>query len=154
MCLYLKDIAGIFNTKDIFEYVNKKLEEGVWSEVFLEILDCENACWVEISALFEKHLKEVGGNLPDLETSVQRLVEYHVTKISLGHVVPYEQFKIMLHEIDAYDFYSKTKDFVGDDLGIHHMYGWYYEDYATVVEVNQGILEGAKEWVSNFAQKY
>ena len=147
-------VAGIFHTKDILEYVDAKLNEGIWSEVFLEIMDCENNGWADISLLFEKYLKEIGVTLPDLETAVRRLVEYHIIKIYSGNVVPYEQFKVMLQEIDAYDYFSKTKNYVGDDLGIHRMYGWYYEDCATVHEVNQGILEGAIEWVSNYGKTH
>ena len=147
-------VAGIFHTKDILEYVNTKLKEGVWSEVFLEILDSENDGWPDISRLFEKYLEEIGVSLPDLETSIRRLVDYHITKIAECGVNPYEQFRVMLQEIDAYDYYSKTTNYVGDDLGIHHMYGWYYEDCATVNEVNQGILSGAIEWVSKYAKKH
>ena len=152
MLIVERYVAGIFHTEEILAYVDAKLNEGVWSEVFLEILDCEYEGWADISLLFEKYLTEIGIDIPDLETAVRRLVEYHIATIASGVVISYEQFKIMLQEIDAYDYFSKTKNYVGDDLGIHHMYGWYYEDCATVHEVNQGILEGAKEWVSKYAK--
>jgi hypothetical protein len=152
--LAIKYAAGILHTKDILEYVNSQLDKGTWADVFLEILDCDPKGWEDISALFEKYLNEMGVLIPTLEEAVRELVEHHVLLIASGTVTPCVQFKKLLEEIDNYDFYSKTQDYVGDDLGIHPMYGWYYEDYCKVDQINQGILEESKVWVSKYAKKH
>ncbi len=150
----IKYAAGILHTKDIFEYVKSQLDKGTWSDVILDILDCDPKGWVSISALFEKYLAEIGVMIPTLEEAVRELVEHHVLLIASGTVTPCVQFKKLLEEIDNYDYYSKTQDYVGDDLGIHQMYGWYYEDYCTVDQINQGILEESKVWMSKYAKKH
>ncbi|MCL6414074.1 hypothetical protein MIB92_00290 [Aestuariirhabdus sp. Z084] len=146
--------AGILHTDDILEFVNTKLDAGAWSDVFLEILDYDPKSWVGISELFEKYLKEREVNLPSLEEAVRYLVEHHVKLIASGSVEPCGQFRKMLQEIDGYDYYSKTKDYVGDDLGIHVMYGWYYEDYCSVEEINRGIFNESQVWVSKYSKKH
>jgi hypothetical protein len=55
--LAVKYAAGILHAKDILEYVNSQLDKGTWSDVFLEMLDCDPKGWASISALFEKYLK-------------------------------------------------------------------------------------------------
>lgn len=152
--LAIKYAAGILHTKDILEYVNTQLDKSSWSDVFLEILDCDPKGWVSISILFEKHLKEIGVVIPSLEDAVKCLVEHHVVLISSGTVTPYSQFKKLLEEIDNYDYYSKTQNYVGDNLGIHQMYGWYHEDYCTVGQTNKGIFDESKIWVSKYAKKH
>ncbi|EON88682.1 hypothetical protein [Plesiomonas shigelloides] len=151
--LAIKYAAGILHTKDILEHVNSQLDKGTWSDVFLEILDCDPNGWVGISALFEKYLNEIGVLIPTLEEAVSELVEHHVLLIASGTVTPCVQFKKLLEEIDNYDYYSKTQDYVGDELGIHQMYGWYYDDCCTVDQINQGILTESKVWVSKYARK-
>ncbi len=151
--LAVKYAAGVLHTEDILEYVNGQLDKGTWSDVFLEILDCDPKSWSDISGLFEKYLKEVGVTLPSLEEAVRNLVEHHVALIASGSVTPCDQFRKMLQEIDNYDYYSKTQDYVGDDLGIHRMYGWFYENYYTVDQINHGILEESKVWMSKYAKK-
>jgi hypothetical protein len=34
------------------------------------------------------------------------------------------------------------------------MHGWYYEDYCTVDQINKGMLEESKVWVSKYAKKH
>ncbi len=152
--LAIKYAAGILHTKDIIEHVNSQLDKGIWSDVFLEILDCDPKGWGCISTLFEKYLKEIGVLIPTIEEAARELVEHHVLLIASGTVMPCVQFKKLLEEIDNYDYYSKTKDYLGDNLGIHQMYGWYYEDYCTVDQINQGILEASKVWVTTYAKKH
>ena len=149
-----KYAAGILNTEDIIEFVNMKLDAGEWSDTFLDILDYDPKSWVGISELFENYLKEEGFYLPSLEEAVRYLVAHHINLIASGSVEPCSQFRKMLQEIDSYDYYSKTKDYVGDDLGIHVMYGWYYEDYCSVEKINQGIFNESKVWVSKYAKKH
>lgn len=146
--------AGILYTDDILSFVNQQLDAGRWSDIFLEIIDQQPKVWVVISKLFEKYLREQQVYLPSLEEAVRYLVEYHITKIASGKVTPYDQFKEMLQEIEGYDYYSKTEKYVGDDLGVHVMYGWYYEDYCSEGEVNRGILNESKVWMSKYAKKH
>lgn len=152
--LAIKYAAGILYTQDILGYVNAQLDKGEWSGVFLEILDCDPKGWVSISTLFEKYLKERSVAIPALEDAVRSLVKHHVILIASGTVTPCEQFRKLLEEIDNYDYYSKTQDYVGDNLGIHQMYGWYYEDYCTVDQINEGIFEESSVWVSKYAKEY
>ncbi|MDX1538364.1 MAG: hypothetical protein R3187_11695 [Arsukibacterium sp.] len=152
--LAVKYAAGILHTNDILEYVNSQLDKGIWSDVFLEIIDCEPKVWLSISTLFEKYLKEIGVLIPTLEEAARELVEHHVLLIASGKVTPSVHFRKLLEEIDNYDYYSKTKDYLGDNLGIHQMYGWYYADCCTADEINQGILDASKVWVSKYAKKH
>ncbi|BAJ01650.1 hypothetical protein [Shewanella violacea] len=148
--LAIKYAAGLLHTNDILEYVNAQLDNGVWSDVFLEILDCDPKGWGDISELFEKYLKEIGKVVPNLEDAVRSLVEHHVELIASGTVIPYEQFRKLLDDIDSYDYYGKTLEYVGDNLGIHHMYGWYHEDYSTADQINEGILKESRVWVAKY----
>jgi len=152
--LAIKYAAGILHTNEILEYVNSQLDKGIWSDVFLEILDCEPKVWLSISALFEKYLKEIGVLIPTLEEAAKELVEHHVLIIASGKATPSVHFRKLLDEIDNYDYYSKTKDYLGDNLGIAEMIGWYYADCCTADEINQGIFEACKVWVSKFAKKH
>jgi hypothetical protein len=152
--LAIKYAAGILHTKDIHEYVNAQLDKGEWSDVYLEILDCDPKCSGDTSTLFEKYLKEIGVVIPTLEDAIRSLVRYHIVLIASGTVDPCKQFTKLLEEIDNYDYYSKTQVYVGDNLGIHEMYGWYYEDYASIDQTNKGIFEESKIWVSKYAKEH
>ena len=152
--LAIKYAAGLLHTKDVLEHVNTQLDRGVWSDVFLEILDCDPKGWGDISELFEKYLKDIGKVVPGLEEAVRSLVEYHVTLIASGTVAPNKQFRKLLDDIDGYDYYSKTQKYLGDNLGIHNMYGWYHADYSTADQINDGILKESKLWVANYAEKH
>ena len=111
--LAIKYAAGILHTKDIIEHVNSQLDKGIWSDVFLEILDCDPKGWGCISTLFEKCLKEIGVLIPTIEEAARELVEHHVLLIASGTVIPRVQFKKLLEEIDNYDYYSKKKTISG-----------------------------------------
>lgn len=152
--LAIRYAAGILHTKDILEYVNAQLDKGEWSDVYLEILDCDPKGWICTSTLFEKYLKEIGVVIPTLEDAVRSLVRYHIVLIASGTVTPCEQFRELLEEIANYDYYSKTQNYVGDNLGIHQMYGWYYEDDCSIEQINKGIFEASKIWVSKYAKEH
>lgn len=147
-------IAGKLDTEDLVEFANGKLADGVYSDHFLSILDETPKIWVPISDHFEEAVKEMGCEMPSFDDAIWRLVKYHITLISKGSVSPTKQFREMLNDIEGFSLHDGIKEYVGDNIGISRMYGWYHEDYCSIEETDAGIFEESLKWVLEYGEKH
>lgn len=149
-----KYVVGLIDSSAIIKYVDDQLTNGIYLEEYLEILDINPKGWTQISETFERSLKVSGYTIPSLEEAVMQLIEHHMRLIASGNCEPSLQFGKLLSEIERYNYCNKTKDFVGDNIGIHKMYSWYYEDECSVARINEGIFNESKVWLSTYASKH
>ncbi len=147
-------VVGLVDSSSIIKYVDDQLVNGIYLDEYLEILDLNPKSWTQISELFERSLKVSGHKIPSLEEAVMLLIEHHMRLIASGNCEPSMQFGKLLSEIEKYNYHNKTKDYVGDNIGIHKMYGWYYEDECSVTKINEGIFNESKVWLSTYASKH
>ncbi|MFV1922534.1 MAG: hypothetical protein ACMZ63_08025 [Methylotenera sp.] len=151
----IKYVTGTLSAEDILAFVNAQLEKGVWSETFLEIMDFDSQSYSgHIFALFEEYLRETLKEIPTMEEAVNALLYHHLSLIVAGKVNPYKEFGKLLLAIENYDYYNKTEHYVGDSLGIVHIYGWYHDDYSSPTQVENGILKESKIWLSSYAKNH
>lgn len=149
-----KYVVGRLDTRDLVEFANDKLSKGVYSDHLLNILDETPQVWVAISNHFEEAVVEMGYEIPSFNNAIWGLVKHHITMISEGNVRPTKQFREMLNDIEQFSLHKGIKEYVGDNIGISRMYGWYHEDYCSIEETDAGIFEESLKWLIEYGEKH
>ena len=146
-----KYVAGACETDDLINYANCKLDNGVYSDGLLDIIDAEPKCWGIVSSLFEKLIDQ----LPSFEDSINLIIKYHLKLIASEKIDPFIQFWQLLDDINNFDLHENVTKYVGDSVGIEHLYGLYYarddldlNDNDGVVEIGVLMQEESKKWLS------
>ncbi|AYM86611.1 hypothetical protein [Pseudoalteromonas agarivorans] len=146
-----KYVAGACETDDLINYANCKLDNGVYSDGLLDIIDAELKCWGIVSSLFEKLIDQ----LPSFEDSINLIIKYHLKLIASEKIDPFIQFRQLLDDINNFDLHENVTKYVGDSVGIEHLYGLYYarddldlNDNDGVVEIGVLMQEESKKWLS------
>jgi hypothetical protein len=146
-----KYVAGACETDDLINYANCKLNNGVYSDGLLDIIDAEPKCWGTVSPLFEKLIAE----LPSFEDSINVIIKHHLKLITNEKTDPFIQFRQLLDDINNFDLHENVTKYVGDNIGIEHLYGLYYarddlevNDNNGVVEIGERMQEESKKWLS------
>ncbi|MBZ6067939.1 hypothetical protein LA374_17235 [Aeromonas schubertii] len=130
-------VAGACDTADLVDYANSKLNNGIYSEGLLDIIDAEPKCWEIVSPLFEKLIPQ----LPSFEDSINLIITYHLKLIASEKVDPFIQFRHLLDEIHNFDLTENITKYVGDNVGIEQLYGLYYARDDLEVNDNYGVTE-------------
>ncbi len=146
--------AGHLKVKDILDYVDSKLAEGLYSDTYIEILDATPQDWDEISKCFEKLILEEKKLIPTLENAAILILESHVKLITLGEVEPFSQFGKLLSDIQFYDYYNKSEKYYGDCIGLQNLYARYHEDCATRDEINNWLIEESENWLTQYSKNH
>ena len=146
-----KYVAGACETDDLINYANYKLNNGVYSDGLLDIIDAEPKCWGIVSPLFERLIAQ----LPSFEDSINLIIKYHLKLIASEKIDPFIQFRQLLDDINNFDLHENVTKYVGDNIGIEHLYGLYYarddldvNDSDGVVEIGVLMQEESKKWLS------
>lgn len=146
-----KYVAGACETDDLINYAHSKLNNGVYSDGLLEIIDAEPKCWEVVSPLFEKLIAQ----FPSFEDSINFIIKYHLKLIASEKIDPFIQFRQLLNDIDNFDLHENVTKYVGDNVGVEHLYGLYYARDDLEVNDNYGVTEIAvqmqdesKKWLS------
>lgn len=140
-------VADKLDAKDLVQFADNKLKQGIFSECLLNILDEEPKFWGSVSVLFEKAVNEFGYKIPSFEEAIWILIKYHITLISQGCISPTKQFREMLNDIDRFDLYKGIKENIGDNIGISQMYSLFREQQHGIVGANLGIYMESLKWV-------
>jgi hypothetical protein len=119
-------VAGAVSTEEIFHFADSKLNSGVYSDYFLEIIDDELQYSESVRPNFEAAILEMKGEIPDFEEAILQVIRFHLQLISDGNVEPFSQIRKMLDDIDEFDLGKNIIKYVGDNVGIEHLYGMYY----------------------------
>lgn len=145
-----KYVAGACDTDDLINYANDKLNNGVYSDELLDIIDAEPKCWDIVSPLFEKLIAQ----LPSFEDSIHLIIKHHLKLIAGEKLDPFIQFRQLLNDIDNFDLHENVTKYVGDNVGIEHLYGFYYardelevNDNYGVIEIGALMQEESKKWL-------
>lgn len=149
-----KYVLSVISTKDIVAFADRKLSEGKYSDTYLDIIDADLKVWSELAPLLEMALKESGLVIPDEEQAVWIMLKYHIGLIESGSVNPKEQFGRLLQDIEKFDLTKGITKYVGDNVGIELMYGWFYEDYESDRAINEGIKSECAKWLELYAAKH
>jgi len=146
-----KYVVSACETDDLINYANYKLNNGVYSDGLLGIIDAEPKCWGIISPLFEKLVAP----LPSFEDAINLIIKYHLKLIASENIDPFIQFRQLLDDISNFDLHENVTKYVGDNVGIEHLYGLYYarddlevNDNNGVVEIGERMQEESKKWLS------
>jgi len=142
-----KYVAGRFGTEELVEFANRKLVSGVYSDYLLAILDESPKIWIAVSEYFERAIDEFGYKIPSFEEAIWKLLRYHISLISTGKVNPVEQFRQLLLDINRFNLHKGINEYVGDNIGIARMYGWFYDDYSSSTEIENGIFTESIKWL-------
>ncbi|WP_421225622.1 hypothetical protein [Aeromonas enteropelogenes] len=149
-----KYILGIIGPKDIVEFADRKLTEGSYSDIYIDILDSEYKTMPDLAPMLEAVWKQPGIIIPDINQAAWTMLRYHLRKIADGTVNPREEFSELLQDIEVFDLTNNITKYVGDNVGIELMYGWYYEDYATDQEINAALKKEAANWIERYGSKH
>lgn len=145
-------VLGRVTSKDIVKYADGKLTEGNYSDAYLNIVDADFKTMAILAPLLEVALKDSGVAVPEFEEAVWVMLRHHIGLIASGEAHPKKQFSILLSDIERFEIHKGIKEYVGDNVGIALLYGWYYEDYATEEEINSELIKESKNWVSRYGQ--
>lgn len=149
-----KYVVSRFETEDLVKFADQKLTAGIYSEHFLSILDEDPKVWDSVSGYFELAVKELGHQIPTFDEAVWILLKYHISLIGKGEVNPTKQFRELLEDISRFDLHKDIKKYVGDNIGISRMYGWYHDDYSSIGAIDAGIFEESIIWLHEYGQKH
>lgn len=146
-----KYVIGACETDDLINYANCKLDNGVYFDELLDIIDAEPKCWEVVSPLFEKLITQ----FPSFEDSINLIIKYHLKLIASEKIDPYIQFRQLLDDINNFDLHENVTKYLGDSVGIEHLYGLYYAKDDLHLNDNDGVVEIAllmqkesKKWLS------
>ena len=145
--------AKKLNTHDLVNFSDEMLSKGVYSENFVEILDAELKAWEPISSLFDMALKSIGYNKPDFNEAIWILTKYHVEIIATGKVDVVEEFSQLLEDISRFDLHKNITHYVGDSIGIAHLYGLYHSNYSFKSEIHGEMVSESKKWLEFYAKQ-
>jgi hypothetical protein len=122
---------GTMNTREMQQLVNKLIDEGIFEDVFLDVIWPEVDTRERVGAAFVRAMRCIGVNIPDYEKAVWDILRYHNLRIARAEVDPLEGTISMINGTYwHYDFHAKTKKYLGDSHGIEKFIGiyWGYDD--------------------------
>ena len=114
------------NTVDLLDFADRKLNEGETSDHLIELLYYKRREWDEIYPCFESAISEIGNGIPSPEKAIFMILRYHINIIANEENNPFDQFKLLLSDIEWFDLHANVTEYVGDAVGIAYLYGLYY----------------------------
>jgi hypothetical protein len=153
---------GNINADKIKSTVDSLLNEGVYSDYFIDIMDSKPARLDEVLPPFIAYLQHEGIPIPIKDDAVGQLIGYHVDRIASGNGDPIKELEELISDVYwDYDFHPHTKKYVGDSHGIEHLVGLYWEYVERNYEISQrksnkftrAIVKCSEEWMKRFANK-
>lgn len=159
-----------FNKHDwhkISEIIDELLNQGIYYEGFENFVGINDAHINREKDLFPAFLsllKKLRLRIPlNQEEAVWIILKKNIQEMlgtSIDPITALQQF--MRHDCHLYDFYSRTKQCVGDSHGIHNLIGiyWSYVDMRENEDINEDTLRqieneiiiSAKEWFSLYGK--
>jgi hypothetical protein len=148
---------------EIQAVVDGLLNEGTYSDDFLEIINSTPACLAEVLPPFLKYLKSLGIYIPSKDEAVWNLIAHHIRKIADKEVPPTDGLTKLIEDVYwDYDFHSSARQYLGDSHGIHCLIGlfWEYDDICDcanekyygkpvtemIEELKLAVIEEARRW--------
>jgi hypothetical protein len=153
---------GNINADKIKLTVDSLLNEGVYSDDFIGIMDSKPARLDEVLPPFIAYLQHEGIPIPTIDDAVWQLIAHHVNRIASGEADPIEELQELISDVYwDYDFHPHTKKYKGDSHGIEYLVGlyWEYEESNHVVspwkgnKLKRAIVKRSEEWMERFANK-
>ncbi len=163
MCNYMNDSNRIFAAKyaarsistwDIVKFADTRLNDGDYSDHYLAILDEDTKVWSTVSPHLEKAFREKGMTIPEFEEAIGILVEHHFRIVVDDCISPRKQIAEMLRDIENFDLHKNINKYVGDNIGISMVYGWFHADCSCTGEIDSSIVRECAEWLSKYGGKH
>lgn len=139
-------VAGRLSTEDLLAFAESKLKSGVYTDEILAVYDAE-PIWEVVSEMFEVMIKSLGHEKPSFEAAIDFLVRYHISQIVYRSANPSQQFELLLRDISGFDLHENIEFFVGDNIGIHKIYGAFHDFYESDSERDFFIFNECKVWL-------
>jgi hypothetical protein len=147
-------VAQSISTGDIVRFAEDRLNEGIFSDHYLAIVDEEIKVWETVSPHLVAVFEENKIRIPTFNEAIWVLIEYHVRIITDGCLSPRKQFGLLLKDIDRFDLQKDITEYVGDNVGISRMYGWYYDDYSGIGKVDNEIYNECQNWLMEYVDNH
>lgn len=162
---------GIAHADEIKSLVNDLLDNEVYSDDFIDILDSNPTRMNEVVAPLTSYLNSIGIRIPNSEQAVWDLIAYHALAIAEGKIDPLKGLNSMIRDVYwNYDFSNSTREYLGDSHGIEQLIGYYwgYEDLVerptevsgngqygddAIVELKKEIKREALQWTELYGSR-
>jgi len=153
---------------EIQNIVDGLLNDSVYADEFLDIIDIKNPSLADVLPPFSKFLEKQGIDVPNKDEAVWQIIEHHIENILNGVSDPLESLCSLIKDVYwDYDFHTPTKEYLGDSHAIQDLIGlyWGYDDMKErpneiscnnkfgvegIAELKKEILISAKEWKEKF----
>lgn len=154
---------GKMNREEICNLLSDLMNLGVYEDEFFDIEDAKTA--LDFTSSAEKLFKKMGFLFQDKDEAIWVILAYHIKKMTNEKSDVFTELQKLIDDVYwNYDFYSKTKKFLGDSHDIQHLIGgyWEYDDIKerfgeticrkedNIEEINnlkQETLKTAKQWL-------
>ena len=135
---------GTLHAEDIQTLVHSLLNEGVFAEEFIGIINANPVTMTEVEQPLIAYLASHGIAIPTKDDAVWTLTRHHISLVLSGEVDPIEQLKAWMDEVYwAYDFDANSQEALGDCRGLEELIGTYWR-YEAMADDPQAIPYGDK----------
>lgn len=167
--LYSFSFFDILDKKKIAECIDLFLENNVYYDEFLELIDNNNTD-ISLSSI-ESILRKMDLFIPkNKEEAIWVILHYHILSIVNGRIDSLIGLEKLMNDVyRKYDFYSSTDKFLGDSHGIESLIGlyWEYEELKerphelsckgkfgieAVAEIRKEIIKSATNWCVEYGK--
>jgi hypothetical protein len=139
---------GILDPDSIQGAIDNLMDEGIYHDDFLEVMDLKAPRMDQVIQPFLRTLKRLGIEAPEKEEAVWLLIDHHTSRIAMQKVEAIEGLKQLKTDIyKGYNLQTLTKKYVGDSHGIEHLIGLYWgyqEMLERPNEVTYGGMTGSE----------
>lgn len=119
---------GTFNTQEMQQLVNDLIDEGIFEDVFLDVIWPEMDTRERVGEAFERAMQCIGIDIPDYEKAVWNILHYHILRIAKEEVDPIDGVAMLWNDVDSNYFFQRSEKWFGDSHDVGYFYG-IYSDY-------------------------
>lgn len=117
----------MLKSSDLVEVAEEWLMQDFDSPSIVTLAGVMNPVMSEVGPLFESCLEELGIQIPDENRSVKIVLHRYLEQIKSGTVTPFDGMRSIDEDIYRRVWFEGCEEYVGEILGLEHMYKWYRE---------------------------
>ena len=125
---YSRFILGLLTCDEILQLANAWLEQGIYAPSLGEIIFEKPPIMSTVGSMFDQAMKELKIKEPSRMVASKILINLTLTQIIDGEIQPEEGASFLYWDIHhKLDDKLKDKKYVGDCLGLEHIFCWLRE---------------------------
>ncbi|MEL6106214.1 MAG: hypothetical protein AAFU85_09260 [Planctomycetota bacterium] len=154
---------------EVRDVADRLLNAGVDHDALVTIYLAEPDDGEAIVRAMERFLIACNIRIPDRDTAIWGILEYHIDRIARRSGDPLDRLREMMDAVYyEYDFREKTIQWLGDSHGIHHLVGYFWVRESLMdrpdevscngkygveglAELKNEIVEAAKTWLDQYS---